>query len=282
MKLAPKSIEINAHAADAYRQLGAERQRTLVAPEDDMWATFADLAEPHSLTLGTQLVGRFSVDEDNHLHGFYVREAFEQTATELFARVVDELNISAALASTVDPKFLSISLTVGGTADAIALMYEHIARAEGDETVDVRLAAPTDHSAAIAFYRAGTGAPEAFLTPYLAERIDLRELYLVEADGKSKIAATGECRIDARAAGNAHLGLVVGSELRGQGMGSRLMHTLTQICRDQGMTPRCSTEPSNMAAQRVIHRAGFRSRHQTFQVPMTRRTTRAAEATERA
>lgn len=73
MKLDPATIVINAGAADAYRRLGAERQRTLVAPEDDTWATFADMAEPHALTVGKQLVGRFSVDDDNQLHGFYVR-----------------------------------------------------------------------------------------------------------------------------------------------------------------------------------------------------------------
>ncbi len=231
-----------------------------------MWATFADMATPHSLTLGTQLVGRFSVDDDNQLHGFYVRDEFEETATELLARVVDDLNISAAMASTVDPKFLSLSLTAGGAAQPVALMYDHIARPESDETVVVRLATSADHSAAVAFHQAETGSPDAFLTPYLAERIDLHELYLVEADGK--IEATGECRVDSRAPGNAHLGLVVGSELRGQGIGSRLMHTLTEICKDRGMTPHCSTEPANVAAQPAIRRAGFRNRHRVFRIAM--------------
>ena len=46
MKRDPIGIEINARAADAYQRLGAARRRTLVAPEDDMWATFADMAEP--------------------------------------------------------------------------------------------------------------------------------------------------------------------------------------------------------------------------------------------
>ncbi len=84
----PASIEIDDKAADAYQQLGAERQRTLVAPEDDMWATFADLAEPHSLTLGTQLVGRFSVDDDKQLHGFYIIDGFRGVSDRLFVHVV--------------------------------------------------------------------------------------------------------------------------------------------------------------------------------------------------
>lgn len=264
MKLDPATIEIHGEAADAYGRLGAERQRTLVAPEDDMWATFADMAEPHALTIGTQLVGRFSVDDDNQLHGFYVRDDFEEYAAELFVHVVDDMDLTAAMASTVDPTFLSLSLAAGGSAEPVAVMYDHIARPVSDETVDVRPATSADHPAAVAFYRAETGLAEAFLEPFLAERIELRELYLVETDGK--IAATGECRADLRAPGNTHLGLVVGCELRGRGTGSRLMHTLTEICKDHDLRPRCSTEPTNLAAQTVIRRAGFRTRHQIFKV----------------
>ena len=90
-------------------------------------------------------------------------------------------------------------------------MYDHVVQPASDDTVDVRSATSADHPAAVAFYQAATGSPEAFLTPYLTERIDLQELYLLEADGQ--IAATGECRVDQRAPANAHLGLVVGTEL---------------------------------------------------------------------
>lgn len=267
MKLEPNDIEINADAADAYRRLSADRQQTLTGPEDDMWATFADIAAPHSLTVGPQLVGRFSVDDDHQIHSFHVTDRYEEAAADLFVHVVNEMNISAAMASTVDPKFLSLSLTAGGAADPVALMYDHVTASDSDETVAVRLATSADHSAAVAFYQAATDGPEAFLTPFLAERIDLQELYLVESDGE--ITASGECRADPRSPGNAHLGLVVGAELRGHGLGSRLMHTLTEVCTGLGMTPRCSTEPTNLPAQRVIRRAGFRTRHQVFRIATT-------------
>ncbi len=134
-------VEINVDSADGYEQLRSQRQQTLVAPEDDMWAAFADMASPHSLTVGTRLAGRFSVEEGHKIHGFFVIDEFEEAATEWFAQVVDELNISAAMASTVDPRFLSLSLTEGGPAQPVALMYDHTARATCDETVGVRLAA---------------------------------------------------------------------------------------------------------------------------------------------
>lgn len=268
MRLDHMKVEISHHATEAYELLGVDRRRTLAAPEDDMWATFADGAEPYALMLGDQLMGRFSVDQDNQLHAFYVRDDHEAIATDLFLRVLDEIDISAAMASTVDPVFLSLSLAAGGRARPVALMYDHTTQPEGDETVELRVATAADHGAAVVFDHGATGSPEAFLVPYVAERIDRGELYLVEAKGK--IVATGECRVDVRAPGNAHLGLVVGAEQRGQGIGTRLMHTLTELCTLRDLTPRCSTEPANVAAQKVIRRAGFRNRHRVFRVAMAK------------
>ena len=262
-------VEIRHHATEAYELLSVDRRRTLAAPEDDMWATFADQAEPCALMVDEQLAGGFSVDQDNQMHAFYVRDDHESIAADLFQRVLDEIDIGAAMASTVDPVFLSLSLAAGGRAQPVALMYDYTAGAERRESVQLRVATPEDHAAAVVFDHGATGSPEAFLVPYVAERIDRGELYLLEAMGK--IVATGECRADTRAPGNAHLGLVVGTELRGQGMGTRLMHTLTELCTLRDMTPRCSTEPANVAAQKVIRRAGFRNRHRVFKVAMAKR-----------
>ena len=268
MKLDHMKVEISHHATAAYELLSVDRRRTLAAPEDDMWATFADRAEPYALMLDEQLAGRFSVDQDNQLHAFYVRDDHEAIATDLFLRVLDEIDISAAVASTVDPVFLSLSMAAGGRARPVALMYDYTAEPEGDESVELRVATPGDHAAAVAFDHDATGSPEAFLVPYVAQRIDRGELYLLE--GMGKIVATGECRADIRAPGNAHLGLVVRTDLRGQGMGTRLMHTLTEICTLRDMTPRCSTDPANVAAQKVIRRAGFRNRHRVFRIAMAK------------
>ncbi len=256
--------EVRVDTPGAYECLRDDRQRTLVAPEDDMWATFADLARPCSLTLGGRLVGRFSVDDERQVHAFHVRGDHEAVAGELFAHVVDQLDLRAAMASTVDPTFLSLALTAGGVAAPVALMYEHVEGPTSDQSAEVRLATPEDHAAAVAFVRTASGSPDDFATPYLARRIELRELYLVEEAGR--IIATGECRVDTRSPGNAHLGLVVEPDLRSRGLGTRLMHTLTRVCLERALTPLCSTEPDNVAAQAVIRRAGFRMRHGVFRV----------------
>ena len=229
-----------------------------------MWAAFADLAEPHSLTFDGQLVGRFSLDDERRLHGFYLREEFEPMAADLLARVVAELDVAAVMTSTVDPSLLALTLASGGTARSTGLMYDHVHDSVVDDTLELRVAGDGDHRSAVAFAQRELGAPESFLGPYLAQRIELGELYLLEVSGA--IVASGECRIDTRSPGNAHLGLVVGEQLRGQGLGSRLMHTLTEIALSRDLIPRCSTEPTNTAAQRAIRRAGFRNRHHVLSV----------------
>ena len=262
----PSGVAIRADRR-VHDELRLERQRTLVGPEDDMWAAFADRAEPYAIIVGGEIAGCCSVDDVHELHLFFVRSDFEELAAELFAHVVDHAAVVAALPSTVDPAFLSLSLAAGGAAEPVALMYEHVTQQVGAERAKLRLATVADHAAAVAFDRAATGSSEEFLRPFLAARIDQSELYVVESD--DQIVATGECRVDHRARGHAHLGLVVGSERRGHGLGTELMHALVDICRVRGLAPQCSTEPDNLAAQHVIRRAGFRSRHRVFRVMMT-------------
>lgn len=255
----PLSILIDGDGAGPYEELRDAGHRTLAGPEDDMWATFADLADPFSLTWDEGVVGRFSVDAEKRLHGFYVAEKFRALSVALLARLIGELDVAAAMTSTVDPEFLSLCLAHGATAEPMALMYDHVGDPESQQAIDLHRATTADHAAAVAFSRSELGSPTNFLDPYLSQRIDLGELYLVKDAGR--IRASGELRVDRRTPGNAHLGFVVAADSRGQGLGSRLMRTLTGLALEQELTPRCSTEPTNVAAQRAIVRAGFRHRH---------------------
>ena len=261
-------IEIRRDAGKIYEDFRLERQQTLVAPEDDMWASFADNAEALAIIVDGQAVGCCAIDEDNQLLMFHVAESHEELALELFDYVAQHRSVVAAMPSTVDPRFLSVSLSAGGRAEPVALMYHLVAEPESKASVDVRVATNADYQAAIAFDKEATDSPEEFLQKYIATRIAGQELYLM-LDENDRIVATGECRVDTRADGHAQLGLIVGTDLRGRGIGTRLFHTLVEIARAKDLVPLCSTEPTNAAAQRVIHRAGFRNRDRVFRVALT-------------
>jgi GNAT superfamily N-acetyltransferase len=110
---------------------------------------------------------------------------------DMWAEFADQAGVVAALPSTVDPAFLSLSLEAGGRAEPVAQASDH-----------------------------------------------------------------------------AHLGLVVGADHRDHGLGTALMCSLVDLCRDRELIPPCSTQPDNGAALRVIRRAGFRSRHRVFRVDL--------------
>ncbi len=257
-------LEIQANAGDAYFGLQPAYRETLVAPQDDMWAAFADAASHHALLVDGERVGCCSVNEDRELLFFHLHARVEDLAEGLFGDLVKRLELVAALPSTVDPGFLSLSLDAGHGSVPKALLFQHLLEPRGSALSDLRLATAADHPAATTFAEAATGMPRSFLEPYFAERIEKRQLFLHQQG--DEILASGECRGDERQPGHGHLGLIVDRGRRGRGLGSRLMHALVLECRRQNLKPLCSTEPENLAARRVIHKAGFRARHRVFRV----------------
>ncbi len=266
-------FDLQADAAKVYFGLQPAYRKTLVAPQDDMWATFADAAAHYALLAGGETLGCCSVNEDRELLFFHLRARFEDRAEAVFGELIERLELVAALPSTVDPGFLSLSLEAGHGSDPKALLFHHLLEPAGTALSDLRLASTADHPAATAFAQAATDMPRSFLEPYFAERIDKRQLFLHQKG--DEVLATGECRDDERQAGHAHVGLIVGRGRRGKGLGSRLMHALVLECRRRKLKPLCSTEPENLAARRVIHKAGFRARHRVFRVALRQAGSRA-------
>ena len=259
------TIELRPGAGPAHERHSADRRRQLSRPDDDLWASLADLADPYELVIGGEPAGACSIDDQRRVHAFCVDDRFADQAPTALGAVI-ATGVVAAVVATSDAAFLSLGLEAGAAAQTLALLYE--LRAEPTvEPIELRHATPGDHGAAVAFDVAATGAPPDFLDGFLAERIGAGELYLVTGpDGG--IVATGECRADRWVPGWAHLGMVVGTDHRGRGLGSRLLRALVERSRALGLEPLCSTEPSNVAAQRAIGRAGFRSRHRVLQVDL--------------
>jgi GNAT superfamily N-acetyltransferase len=231
-----------------------------------MWAAFADAASHHALLVSGETVGCCSVNEARELLFFHVHAEYEELAEALLGYLIKRLELTAALPSTVDPSFLSLSLDAGHGSITKAMMFQHMLAPEGTGLSDLRPASAADHAAAMDFVESATSFPRAFLEPYLAERIEKGQLFLYE--GEEEILASGECRGDPRQSGYAHLGVIVGPGQRGKGLGSRVIHELVLECRRRNVKPLCSTEPGNLAARRLIHKAGFRARHRVLRVAL--------------
>lgn len=259
-------FEVQEDATEVFLTLQPEYLRSLVGPSDDMWTAFAEQADHYALLVNGQTVGFCAINDDREIMSFYVQPPFEDVAEALFSYLIKRFDLVAANASTVDPGFLSLSLDAGHQSVAVALMFQHLLDPDGEALTGLRLASTTDLAAAITFAEEAIGASRTFLESYFAERIEKRELHVHEKQGT--ILATGECRQDLGQMGYAHLGLIVGREQRGKGLGTSLMHALVlESCR-QNLQPLCSTEPQNMAARSIIHKVGFRARHRVYRVTL--------------
>lgn len=263
----PAELEI-VPADLSYPELHRDYCRTLTAPMDDMYAAFAELADRFTLRLEGEPVGFFSVDDARELRCFYVRPAEEQRASEFFRQVLTSRSICAAWPATLDPAFASLSLDLARGVEVKALLFQHLADPEPVRAplATMRRAVQADFEASVAFQRAATGAPLAFLRPYVSARIEAGELRLHEVEGA--IVGAGELRRDGASPGFAHLGVMVGAALRGQGLGSAIMRYLVHEAERERLAPICSTEPTNLAARRAIERAGFRARHRVLRVAL--------------
>ena len=225
--------EAIADVKGTYAEMQPAYHASLIAPADDMWASFADAASPYALLANGETVGFCAVNDERELMAFHLLPRFENFGAGLLEFLRKQYALAAAVASTVDPGFLALCLEAGTDVETKALMYRHVLPPEGEAITSLRLASMSDHEAVVAFDEAAIGAPRSFLEPYLAARIKDGELLLHEAQGN--LVAIGECRNDHRSPGHAHLGIVVGTEHRGKGLGRGLLHALVARGRVVGM-----------------------------------------------
>jgi GNAT superfamily N-acetyltransferase len=252
-------------AGDAARtHLIGEYASTLALPPDDMWAAFADQADHVALFDGDDLVGFAAIDSDGELHRCFLRSGHEQLGSSMIDLITVQRPVTSMIAATTDPIALTTLLPRARSITPVAMLYHHETAPTSEVVEGLRPANEADHANAVSFVADSTGGPLAFVEWYVNERIDRRELFLHEIDGE--IAGVGERRVAQLGLGHAHLGIVVGHAHRNRGLGGALMNTLVDMCGHEHLTPLCSTEPDNVAAQRVILQAGFRSRHSIFRL----------------
>ena len=250
---------LRSDAASVYAEHRAEYLAQLVAPMDDMWAAFADMAAPHALMVGDEVVGSCCVDGERQLLRFFVLPRFSHRAEELLRLALRELEVERMVVSTLDPGYLAPALDVANGFEVHALLYRHVEEPTLPGLDRLVAGQAGNQGRIVDFQAAAIGASRSFLDYYVHQRLERQEMLLYEEG--SQLLCVGELRRDDQQPGTAHLGIVVSKEARGQGIGSRMMTSLIGRSRDEGLAPHCSTEVTNVGARRAIERAGCRATH---------------------
>ena len=114
------------------------------------------------------------------------------------------------------------------------------------------------------FAVASIGAPEEWLSGYFANLIDRRELFGVWENGQ--LVATGKSRgYDEYQTEYADVGVIVAESERGRRMATQVLRQLVAMNEASGLKSICSTEKTNVAAQKAIGRAGFLANNRIIQ-----------------
>jgi GNAT superfamily N-acetyltransferase len=231
---------------------------------DGMWLCgFVPMATHYGFYDGDTLSGFCCVNEDGYLLQFFGSDSNHAPGTALLESILGGSSpvgaVSGAFASTAEPEWLSRCLDQLPRFKVHALMYQLSPSSTASpvpQALELAAMDSTHLAEAVAFAVASIGAPAEWLTGYFGNLINRNELFGLWRDGQ--LVATGECRgYDEYQTGYADLGVIVAESERGQGLATSVLKQLVTVSAGRGLKPICSTEATNLGAQKAISRAGF-------------------------
>ena len=245
---------------------------TLSAPMDGMWgAGFIDPSPHWEIREDEISIGFFATNGEDTLWQFYVSPGYHGDTRKLFRHVLEQSQVTKAVAATIDPTFLSLCLDVQGHVEVHTHLYElrEVTPPTPERAADLRPAGAGELERVIQFQRACLGAGpeiEAWLQGYSGNLIKRGELFVLH--NADEWIGLGERRRSDSQPGVADVGMMVHPDHRRQGWAGHILQLLCEVCRDEDLRPICSTTADNVAAQRAIERVGFRSRHRIMDVQL--------------
>lgn len=242
----------------------------VVAPLDGMWLCgFVPQATHFGVYSKGSVVGYYCLNDEGFMLQFYLAPAYQDQATTLFSSLFDGGNLqvcdaNGAFVSTAEPQFLSYCLDHFSSFEVNALMYQLANSDEVPSNRELSILGEALNSKqlneAVSFAHSAIGAPREWLQGYFLNLIERQELFGAWTEGR--LIATGECRgYDSYQTDYADVGMIVGEQDRGKGLATRVLKDLVVIARRRELKPICSTEKSNIAAQKAIVRSGFVAQH---------------------
>jgi GNAT superfamily N-acetyltransferase len=270
-KLRNDMLEIK--VIDKIEALSSLKKQFLVhttAPLDGMWLCgFLPMANHFGFYYDEVLCGYCCINDDGFLLQFYILPEFKQTQSDVFSRVVlggfDIVGkLPGAFVSTAEPEYLSLCLDHFRQFKVNALMYHTENDLAQGKDLSMLPAEPDQLMTFVEFAKSNIGAPEQWVTGYYDNLISRTELFGYWQD--DCLIAVGECRVfDEVQLGYADLGMIVAGSERGKGIATQVLNFLINHAQQKGLKPICSTEKTNIAAQKAITNAGLYSSNRIIQ-----------------
>jgi len=244
------------------------------APLDGMWLRgFVPIATHFGFYENEELVGYCCINDDNYLLQFHLCPENQNQAFIIFDSILTQNNspieeIKGAFVSTAEPLYLSLCLDGFSNFEVNALMYQLdknlITGRNQESELQLKIVKPDQLAEVVKFENTNIGAPEEWLTDYNTNLINREEVLGYWENGR--LLAIGECRESVEYQTDyADLGVIVDASMRGKGYATKILKQLVTRTEAKGLKPICSTEKTNIGAQKAISRAGFFAGHRIIQ-----------------
>ncbi|MET2984179.1 GNAT family N-acetyltransferase [Aureibaculum conchae] len=250
---------------DALTNLKNEWLTTLTSPQDGMWAFFRDSATHYNILLDDKIIGYAAVDESNQLLQFYITPTFSSDRETIFKEYINEHEVKSGIVGTNNPNYLSLALNFTKDFKINTFLFKNnheVTLLEKKGTL--KECEHKDIARLVTFYNYSMGAPTEWLTDYIGNLIEKKELFSFENDGS--IIGTCEIRKNLSASEFADIGMVVSPDYRRNGYGTYLLNKAKNTAIERGKTPICSCEKDNIGSVKSIYNCGFISMHQLLSV----------------
>lgn len=253
-------------SAEQLKKLKQQYINLTTAPLDGMWLCgFVMMANHFGFYEKDELVGFCCINDDGYLLQFYLRYENRDQTSLLFESILAYdhsciKKIKGAFVSTAEPYFLSLCFDSFPTFEVNALMYQldekSVEVQKQRSEIKLNIVKSEQLNEAVNFAKDAIGAPKEWLNGYYGNLINRQELYGYWQKGR--LLATGESRnFEDYQTEYGDVGFIVAESQRGKGLGTKVLQALIAITKAKGLKPICSTEKSNISAQKAISRVGF-------------------------
>ena len=247
---------------------------SLSAPLDGMWEMGFINPQPHwQIRVDEALAGYFVSNDEQTLLQFYVRPEFDHQSSRIFQQVLVQNNLKYAMVGTIDPLLLRHCLDVQRSVKVHTHLYEagnaHSYAQTLSAAPQLRAVTLDELDRVIQFQtdcltldRSTVG----WLRVYSSALIERSELFVLPDE--DRWLGLGELRRSDTQTGVADVGMMVAPAHRGRGLATSILARLRAACESESLRAICSTTAENVAAQKAILKAGFRSRHRIIRVEL--------------
>jgi len=252
--------------------LKVEHLKTLVAPLDAYWEeAIIGFADHYEIKINGARAGFYCLNSDKQLVAFHLSQEYANHGENALSYILNEHNVSAALAGTNDPYFLSLCLDIAASTRVHTLLFQDnqkiLDELNGFDQLSFDLASEDDFAEIFEHYCAASGSFDTEsvetgfedIKGYVRSVMNEHRIFVLREAGK--LIATSECRISKTQKPYADVGMIVAKEHRRKGVGSYILSCTKAFCYERDVSPICSCEADNIGSKKAITKAGFVSKH---------------------